>query len=135
MTKSILDLQEEAKQDSDIDQNKIDRYSLNLASLTTKWNNLLVTEKLHYESETIKYALLRKQKWEYYQYDHQFKIAKGKEMDIYLESDIDLLKINEQLIVSREKVKLIEATIKNLTTTSFNIKNAIEFLKYQAGGY
>ena len=136
MALSIKQIQEESKKDTIVDKNKIDKYSIELASLTSKWNNYLMDEKLFYESESMRYAILKKKKWEYYQYNHKYIIEKrGNEMSVYLDSDVDLLKIKEKMVISLEKLHLIESTIKTLNTSSFNIRNAIEFMKFQSGGY
>lgn len=135
MTLSIRELQEQAKEDTQIDKNKLDKYSLDLAKITSKWNVYMVDEKMIYESEFIKYSILKKKKYEYYSYDYQFQVSNGREMETYLNSDIELLKLKEKMIVSKEKLNFIEATVKTLQQSSFNVRNAIEFLKYQSGSY
>ena len=135
MTLSVNELKGLASTDCFIDKNKLDMYSIDLVKITSKWNNLLVDEKMFYESQFIKYSMEKRRKFEYYSYDYQYAVSKGREMDIYLDSDIDLLKIKEKLTISKEKLNLIENTLKALNTSSFNVRNAIEFMKWQSGSY
>ena len=104
-------------------------------SLWNRKKRYLIDEKMVYESGYIKYSILKRKKWEYYQYDYQYQISKGKEIDVYLNSDIELLRLKEKMTISKEKILFIEGIIKTLNTSSFNIRNSIEWQKFQAGSY
>jgi hypothetical protein len=135
MTLSIKQLKEEADTDTFIDKNKLDKYSLDLAKITSKWNRYLLDEKIVYEQSYMKYSIAKKKKYEYYIADYHLRVETSKEKEMYLDADMELLKEKEEMIISREKINFIEGIIKTLNTSSFNVKNAIEWQKFQAGAY
>ena len=135
VTLSINELKEQSDTDCSIDTNKLDKYSLDLAKTTSRWTQYLLDEKLVWENQFMKYSILKRKKWEYYNADYHLIINKGKELDLYLDSDIELLKVKEKLTISKEKLVFIENTIKTLNTSSFNVRNAIEWIKFQSGAY
>lgn len=135
MTLSIRELKEKAKEDCYIDKNHIDRYSLDLAKTTSRWTAYLIDEKIICEQVSMKYHIAKRKKHEYYSADFHLMLNTSKEKEMYMDADVDLLKEKEAKIISETKLELIESTIKILNTSSFNVRNAIEFLKYQQGAY
>lgn len=135
-TLSLLQLKSESETDTKIDKNKLDQFALNLSSLLAKWSQYLLDEKMVYETESIKYAVLKKKKYEYYSYDYQYKVEnRGGEMDLYLNSDIELLQAKDQMTISKQKILFIENIMKTLTGAGFNVKNIIDWNKFMAGGF
>lgn len=136
MTLSIKELKELSEVDTNYDINKVDMYVIELAKISSKWTRLLFDEKLVYESLSIQYDVLKKKKYEKYLYDYKYVIEKrGGEINIYLNSDPELLEIKEKLSISKEKMLFIESIIKVLNSAGFNIKNYIEWQKFMAGSY
>lgn len=135
MSLSIKELKEKAKESCNIDKNHLDRYSLDLAKTTSRWTAYLIDEKLVFEQASMKYHIAKRKKHEYYSADFHLMLNTSKEKELYMDADVDLLKEKEKMIISEAKVELIESTIKILNTSSFNVRNAIEFLKYQQGAY
>ena len=56
-----------------------------------------------------------------------------KELENYIQADQDVIDKKLRLCIQQEKVNFLENILKQLHTRSFNIKNAIEFMKFQMG--
>ena len=55
------------------------------------------------------------------------------EVDMYLDSDKDIIQNNMRIINQKEKLAFLEEVIKNLNQRNFQIKNAIEWKKFTQG--
>ena len=64
-----------------------------------------------------------------------FKIIKGYEpkIETYLAGDEDLIKADEKYEYTKLKVEFLESIIKSLNTRGYNIRSAIDFLKFTMG--
>ena len=84
-------------------------------------------------------------KWEYYtgkldqsQLDEHglepfpLKILK-QDIDKYMESDDDLIVLNQRYIYQKEKVDYLESVLKEITNRHWKIKNAIEWRRFTSG--
>ena len=134
-TLSMNQLKEKAEEDTTIDFNKLDNYALTLAKKTSKWNGYYMDEKVVFERCYMQYSIAKRKKHEHYVTDYHLIVNKGKETELYLESDIDLLETKEKMIISKNKLDFIEATVKTLHASGFNVKNVIEWQKWQGGAY
>ena len=69
--------------------------------------------------------------WEPFMY----KIIKGYEpkIETYLAGDNDLIKADEKLDYIKQKVDFLESIIKSLNTRGYNIRSAIDFLRFTMG--
>ena len=54
-------------------------------------------------------------------------------MDLFLDSDEDLLLAKNKIDEQEEKIKLIEDTTRLIQNASFNINNAIKWKKFMSG--
>lgn len=134
MGKSIAELKKEADIDVSFDTDRLDIFSTDLPKLTNKWNQYYLDEKLVCESIQIKYDKLYVKKYEHYLRDYHLTLDKrGGELDAYLRGDPELSEVRFRLQASKEKLGFIEDTKKNLQTSSFNIRNAIEWRKFMEG--
>jgi hypothetical protein len=52
---------------------------------------------------------------------------------MYLEADSDLIELSLKIGLQQEKVELLQNIIKSLTNRGFNIKSAIDFIRFQSG--
>jgi acetone carboxylase gamma subunit len=51
----------------------------------------------------------------------------------YIESDDDVLKLKQQLVVLQEKVNYLDSVIRMINNRGFQIKNALDWLKFTNG--
>ena len=64
-----------------------------------------------------------------------FKNIKGYEprIETYLAGDNDLIKADEKLDYIKQKVDFLESIIKSLNTRGYNLRAAIDFLRFTMG--
>ncbi|MFA6199185.1 MAG: recombination mediator protein UvsY [Bacteroidales bacterium] len=140
-TKDIQDMME---LDSVINPTELDTESLKIPMLHNKYYNIYIEEYkiLKALEQTLKKTT--KYKTEYYlgkcpdevyqQKPLNLKILKA-DVENYIQTDDDIIEVNTKIIIQKTKVDLVDAFIKQINQRSFNIKNAIEFLRFKNGGY
>tara|TARA_Y100000310_G_scaffold311370_1_gene357571 strand:- start:493 stop:927 length:435 start_codon:yes stop_codon:yes gene_type:complete len=128
-----------------IDDTELDLESLKIPQLHNKYLNLYTDEKLILGKAISDYNILLRKKWEYYTgkldreeleelgwLPFQHKILKP-DIEKYLESDAELIQKQHLKLYQEEKVKYLDAIIKNLNTRHWKIRNAIEWRKFVSG--
>ena len=88
------------------------------------------------------YKVLYKEKWEYYGGKADAKIYVTKPFDlkvlkndlhIYIESDKDIIDAENKIIYLETTTKYIDHVLKSVQARGWDIKNAIEWKKFEAG--
>lgn len=146
-----MDLQtilSEWEQDCVIDDMKLDETSRESPKLHAKYLSLLSNYKLMLKRAEFKQKDLLKDKWLYYNgkmseedlkdkgwnpdpFDG-LKILKG-EMDYYYESDPEIQKSEEKIQYYKTTIDTLQDIIDNIKWRHQNIKNIIEWKKFQSG--
>ena len=65
--------------------------------------------------------------------DQFYKKILKNEVEMYIESDDDFIDLNLKLALQQEKVNYLEAVLKSINNRGFQIKNAIDWLKFTNG--
>jgi hypothetical protein len=132
-------------EDSKIDRMDLGEESLKISSLHQKYMEIYTNEKIFlrkYESEL---KIMKLEKYEFYtQGPTKETQEKGWELpaigkiirsDVqqYIEADKDVIELSLKIGVQHEKVSLLESIVKNIANRGFQIKNAIDFIKFQEG--
>ena len=88
----------------------------------------LVRAKTDYFSGRMSQEELDRRGWE------QFlgRLLKN-EIANYIESDDDIIKIKQQIVVLQEKINYLDAVIRMINNRGFQIKNALDWLKFSHG--
>lgn len=132
-------------EDMEIDDLNLDLESLKTPQLHSKYLNILHDESLVLHKATIEQKELRRLKWEYYlgKIDQETLDEKGwqpfglkilrTDIDVYLESDKDLLRMEARVYYLKEKVKYIESVLQSIGRRGWDIKSAIEWKKFMSG--
>lgn len=132
-------------EDMEIDDLNLDLESLKTPQLHSKYLNILHDESLVLHKATIEQKELRRLKWEYYlgKLDQETLDEKGwqpfglkilrTDIDVYLESDKDLLRMEARVYYLKEKVKYIESVLQSIGRRGWDIKSAIEWKKFMSG--
>ena len=133
------------EKDMEIDDLNLDLESLKTPQLHGKYLNLLHDESLVLHKYLIEQKEMRRLKWEYYlgKLDQETLAEKGwqpfglkilrTDIDVYLESDKDLLRLEARIHYQREKVKYLESVLQGLGRRGWDIKSAIEWKKFMSG--
>ena len=139
---NIESLQKEAATDLVIDKTKLDIESMNIPYLHGKWMTYFTVEAFNLRSKENKFKILTKQKWLYYTGKASTEEYKEKPIDlkilrndisIFMESDPELIALDEDITGQRMKCKYIEEIIKAIFGKQWQIRNTIEYLKFISG--
>lgn len=131
--------------DSKIDRTDLATESLKISELHNKYYKIFTREKLLHKKMQNDLSVLKKTKWEYYNgkiapeelreigWDSFDKRILKSDVDIYLQSDKDLIEANLNISYQLEKVEFLQSILDSLKQRTWNIRNAIEFIKFSQG--
>ena len=114
-------------------------------ALTNKYLNILHDESLTLHKQMIDLKEMRRLKWEYYlgKLDQETLQERGwqpfglkilrTDIDIYLDSDKDILRLEARVHYLKEKVKYLESILQSIGRRGWDIKSAIEWKKFMSG--
>ena len=132
-------------EDSKIDISTLEIESIKIPKVHAKYMKIWSNERgliLKLESDL---EILKRDKYEFYTQGpsekHRemgwewpgTKILKN-EVPTYMNGDKDIIKLSLQISYQKEKLNLLDGIIKMLNNRSFQIKNAIDYLKWKQGG-
>lgn len=142
----LEDIQAEWDIDSQIDRTQLGNEAIKIPSLQSKYYKWYIREALQLKALEEQFNILKLEKWEFYwQGPTQEQINKGwklppkgeilkSEVNQYLDADQDLIAEKLRIAKQREKVKFLEHIIDGLKQRSWNLRSAIDFEKFRAGG-
>ena len=90
--------------------------------------NKVIRAKTDYYSGRMTEEDLEKRGWEPF----LNRLLKN-EIGGYIESDDDVIKIKQKIIVLQEKINYLDSIIKMINNRGFQIKNALDWLKFSHG--
>ena len=136
------------KEDSKIDELRLDQASIDSAKLHAKYLELLTTTKLQLKRKDMEFKVLLKQKWLWYngkltkaqiddlgwEYDalNGLKVMKG-DMSYYYDSDPHIQEMDARLEYIKVLKDTLEEIIQNIRWRHSSIKNAIDWRKFESG--
>jgi hypothetical protein len=141
----LEDIENEWAQDCKIDRSDLTEESLKIPELHNKYYKIYIKEKVQNKKLETDLDTLIKSKREYYNGElseeelkeygwEQFDLTVlKKDIDYYINADPDIIKSKLSLALQSEKVQFLYSILHSLNSRSFNIKNAIEFLKFTNG--
>jgi len=142
---NLSDYQNYTKTDLILDETQLDTESLKTPQLHSKYLNFLMDEKLRLTKLQHEYKILRKKKWLYYtgkisqeeleEEDWEpFELTILKtDLDKFLDSDEDLQVIDIRIKYKETIVDYLNETIKIINNRQWNIRSAIDWLKFTNG--
>lgn len=139
------DLKRHTERDMKVDDTQLDLESLKIPQLHNKYLNFLQEERFNLKKMGFDFASLRRSKWEYYTgkiseedleekgwEPFDLKILKS-DIDMYLDSDNDMILMKQKITYQEEKVFYLESVIKEIGQRNWEIRNAIEWRKFVSG--
>ena len=133
------------EQDCTIDKTELGNESTKIPQLHSKYYKIYSQERLRLKGMLSEQRQLYKIKHEYYTGTLSEEELKENEwepcslrilkndLSIYMGADKDLTQIQLKLDIQQEKVDFIESLIKSLTNRGFQIKAAIDWVKFTNG--
>jgi hypothetical protein len=141
----LEDIQTQWELDCKIDRTELGEESLRIPQLHSKYFKIYSSERLTLKKLESDYKILYKQKHEYFNGNiseeelnengwepFQLKLLKS-DIPLYMEADSDLIKIKQRIELQQEKLDFLDSVIKSLTNRGFQIKNAIDWMKFTQG--
>jgi len=143
----LEEIQELWTSDCAIDDTQLDIESTKIPELHNKYFKIFSEERLRLTRMKSKKKELSKLKWLYYtgkldkdtlddlnwsQFDIDLKRNKV-DLDRFMDSDKDIIEIDDKIEYQNEKIVYLEAIIKTLTNRGYLIKNAIDWKKFTMG--
>jgi len=141
---NIDKIKEMVEADLKIDGTELGDESTRIPQLHGKYINIYHDESLVLRKLEADYKTLRKQKWEYYngKLSQEELNALGwepfghrilrQDMDIYMDSDADMVRIVSKIEMQRAKVDYLDSVIKGINNRQWVIRNAIEWRKFMS---
>jgi hypothetical protein len=133
----LQEYQKLASIDCKIDKLILQVYSAELPMKTIKWLTFLSDERLSLRLSEFKKMDIKKKLYLYYTglsaKSYEYVLDKSAIKD-FIENDEEMLPIQHELALKLEIVGFIERTIDVLNKSSFQVKNIIEWEKFQNGG-
>ena len=139
------ELSQEWIQDAKIDTTELGIASLKIPELHSKYLKIYFDERRKLKALEFQSKDLSLKKYEYYNgklsqeeldelnWEPFAKRLMKNEVDMYLDSDKDIINNNVRIINQKEKLAFLEEVLKNVNQRNFQIKNAIEWKKFTQG--
>ena len=132
------------KRDSEIDQTEPGKELIRIPILHNKYLTILTKHKIATKKAHFDYLRMRKIKWEYYtgkmsqeqleEYGWEpFQFTLKAEVATYLDSDTDLIKLQEKKVYHEEVVSALESIMGELKQRTWQIRDFIQWEKFIGG--
>ena len=136
-------IQEMWEKDSQIDPDNLHDESLKIPQLHSKYYTLYNTIILLREKARESYAKIRLERYNYYtgkasaevyaEEPFPYKVREKDAIQRHLDADDKMNKIDMKIKYYDVMLKFLEEIIRNISGRTYQIKNAIEWNKFQAG--
>tara|TARA_R110002012_G_scaffold285033_1_gene476009 strand:+ start:798 stop:1232 length:435 start_codon:yes stop_codon:yes gene_type:complete len=142
---NLSDLYEMVQQDLEIDKTELDTESLKTPQLHNKYLIMYSQEKLKLEQLLSEKKIKRKNKWLYYtgkMSEEQLRFYGWEPFDLnilktdvdrFIDSDDDIIKLSAKITLQQEIVDYLEGVIKVISNRQWNIKAALDWIKFTQG--
>jgi hypothetical protein len=136
---------EEWQTDCKMDHTMLAREAVNIPQLHHKYFKLLVSERLLMRKLESEMKQLKLDKYEFYTQGHTKETQekgwtlppKGMilkaDLPMYMDADREIVSLNLRIGYQLEKIDLLESIIKMVMNRNFQIKSAIDWIKFEQG--
>ncbi len=131
------------ERDAVIDPDNLHNESLKISELHSKYYTIYNTISLLREKARGSYSSVKLERYNYYtgkapaevyvQDPFPYKVREKDAIQRYLDADEKLTNIDLKIKYYDTQLKFLEEIIRNISQRTFQIKNAIEWQKFQAG--
>lgn len=141
----LEEISQEWIKDSKIDTTELDIESIKIPQLHSKYLKIYFEERRKLKALEFQSKELFLNKYEYYNgrlsdeeleklnWEPFVKRLMKNEVDLYIESDKEIIQNNMRIVNQKEKLDMLEEILKNLNQRNFQIKNAIDWKKFTQG--
>jgi hypothetical protein len=111
-------ISEEWRKDAGIDSTELGAESLKIPQLHSKFMKIYFDER---------------QRLRAYEFKSKATFLMKNEVDMYVDSDADIVDVNMRIVAQKEKIDFLEEVLKNLNQRNYQIKNAIDWQRFTNG--
>ena len=141
----LEDIQELWRKDSEINYTELGTESIRIPQIHDKYLKIFTDERIRLQGVEFELSKLVRTKTEYYSGKmsqeelerHGWEQYLGRllknEIANYIESDDDVIKLKQQLVILQEKITYLDSVIRMINNRGFQIKNALDWLKFSHG--
>ena len=141
---NLSEIQDQVKRDLKINDLELDIESLRIPSLHIKYLQFLTENSLKLKKANGELAVLKRNKWIYYtgkasedvykeKGDYPLKLKTKDEERTFIEADEEIQKKKTEVEYYETVVDYLQEIVKQIGQRNFQIKNAIEWRKFEAG--
>ena len=141
---TLSEIQDQVKRDLKINDLELDIESLRIPALHTKYLQLLTENSLKLKKANGELSVLKRNKWIYYtgkapeevykeKGDFPLKLKTKDEEKTFIEADEDIQKKKTEVEYYETVVDYLQEIVRQIGQRNFQIKNAIEWRKFEAG--
>jgi len=141
---NLSEIQDQVKRDLKINDLELDIESLRIPSLHSKYLQLLTENSLKLKKAIGELSVLKRNKWIYYtgkapeevykeKGDFPLKLKTKDEERTFIEADEDIQKKKTEVEYYEAVVDYLQEIVKQIGQRNFQIKNAIDWRKFEAG--
>ena len=138
-------ISDEWRKDAGIDSTELGAESLKIPQLHSKYMKIYFDERQRLRAYEFKSKATFLKKYEYYNgrmsreeleeagWEPFVKKLMKNEIDMYVDSDADIVDVNMRIVAQKEKIDFLEEVLKNLNQRNYQIKNALDYMKFTNG--
>jgi len=143
---TLDEIHEQWSKDAQIERDMLDDESRKIPQLHSKYFKFYSHERMRLKALEFEYKQLFKLKYEYYMgtiadedlveqgwEPNPLKILKA-DVQMYIDADDDVIALLQKKAMQQEKVDTLDQIIRNINTRGFQIKNAIDWVRFTNGG-
>ena len=140
---NLEQIQEMWEKDSKIDPDNLHDESLKIPQLHSKYYTLYNTITLMREKARTQYSKVRLERYNYYtgkataevyaEEPFPYKVREKDAIQRHLEADDKMNKVDMKIKYYDIMLKFLEEIIRNISGRTYQIKNAIEFMRFNSG--
>jgi hypothetical protein len=141
---TLSEIQEQVRKELKINDLELDIESLRIPSLHSKYLQLLTEHSLLLKKTQGEYAVLKRNKWIYYtgkasddvykeKGDFPLKLKTKDDEKTFIEADEEVRELKGKVEYYETVVDYLQEIVRSISNRSFQIKNAIEWRKFEAG--
>ena len=139
---TLDELKKLVEKDLPINDNHLDTESLRSQELYAKYSDIKTKFEFLVFKAKSEQKILYKNKWEYYSGRSDAKVYREKPFDlkilkadlsIYIDADEEMIDATNKILYLETIIKYCDSIIKSITSRGWDIKNAIEWRKCEAG--
>ena len=141
----LEDIQELWHRDREIDYTELGTESIRIPLIHDKYLKIFTDERIRLKGVEFELSKMVRIKTEYYSgkmsqeeleqrgWEQYLGRLLKNEVSNYVESDKDIIKLKQQTVVLQEKINYLDSIIRMINNRGFQIKNALDWLKFSHG--